>query len=48
MSDGGIGDARKNWKQHKVEPAIKRGASGANGSPPAPTSRSSASMIPTT
>src|ERR1700730_7060303 len=25
MSDGGIGDARKNWEQRKVEPALKRG-----------------------
>src|ERR1700681_1425434 len=26
MSDGGIADARKNWEQRKVEPALKRGA----------------------
>ena len=25
MSDGGIGDERKNWEQRKVEPALKRG-----------------------
>ncbi len=25
MSDGGIKDARKNWEQRKVEPALKRG-----------------------
>src|ERR1700694_5040208 len=25
MSDGGIADARKNWEQRKVEPALKRG-----------------------